>query len=107
MNKKTIITILLALVAMAAQAQTFTWRIEGTVANAAPTDTLTVIDAERQRMITMLQVKDGNIVPASGTLEILCFYFILVTVYFVSSILPYSCLPSGLICMVSLGSPPS
>ena len=42
MNKKTIITILLALVAMAAQAQTFTWRIEGTVANAAPTDTLTL-----------------------------------------------------------------
>ena len=69
MNKKTIITILLALVAMAAQAQTFTWRIEGTVANAAPTDTLTVIDAERQRMITTLQVKDGNIVPASGTLD--------------------------------------
>lgn len=67
--KQTIITILLALVAMAAQAQTFTWRIEGTVANAAPTDTLTVIDAERQRMITTLQVKDGNIVPASGTLD--------------------------------------
>ena len=69
MNKQTIITILLALVAMTTQAQTFTWRIEGTVANAAPTDTLTVIDAERQRMITTLQVKDGNIVPASGMLD--------------------------------------
>ena len=52
MNKKTIITILLALAAVVGQAKTFTWRIEGTVANAAPTDTLTVIDAEKQRMIT-------------------------------------------------------
>jgi len=69
MNKHTIITILLALVAMTTQGQTFTWRIEGTVANAAPTDTLTVIDAEKQRMITTLQVKDGNIVPASGMLD--------------------------------------
>ena len=69
MNKQTIITILFALAAVAGQAQTFTWRIEGTVANAAPTDTLTVIDAEKQRMITTLQVKDGNIVPASGMLD--------------------------------------
>ena len=57
-----IITFLLALVSMASHAQTFTWRIEGTVANAAPDDTLI-------RMITILQVKDGNIVPASGTLD--------------------------------------
>ena len=64
-----IITFLLALVSMASHAQTFTWRIEGTVANAAPNDTLIVIDAEKQRMITMLHVKDGNIVPASGTLD--------------------------------------
>ena len=69
MNKKTIITILLTLVAMAGQAQTFTWRIEGTVENATPTDTLTVIDAEKQRVITTLQVKNGIIVPASGTLD--------------------------------------
>ena len=66
---KFIITFLLALVSMASHAQTFTWRIEGTVANAAPDDTLMVIDAEKQRMITMLHVKDGNIVPASGTLD--------------------------------------
>ena len=39
------------------------------MANAAPTDTLTVIDAEKQRMITTLQVKNGIIVPASGTLD--------------------------------------
>ena len=69
MNRKTIIIILLALVSMASHAQTFTWRIEGTVANAAPNDTLIVIDAEKQRMITTLQVKDGNIVPASGTID--------------------------------------
>ena len=69
MNKKVIITILLALVTMTGQAQTFTWRIEGTVANAAPTDTLNVIDTEKQRKIATLQVKDGNIIPTSGTLD--------------------------------------
>ena len=69
MNRKIIIITLLALVSMASHAQTFTWRIEGTVANAAPDDTLMVIDAEKQRMITTLHVKDGIIVPASGTLD--------------------------------------
>ena len=69
MNKKVLFTALLALVALAGQAQTFTWRIEGTVANAAPTDTLMVVDAEKLRMITTLQVKDGNIIPASGMLD--------------------------------------
>ena len=69
MNKKVIITILLALVTMTGLAQTFTWRIEGTVANAAPTDTLDVIDTEKQRKIATLQVKDGNIIPTSGTLD--------------------------------------
>lgn len=69
MNKKVIITILLALVTMTGLAQTFTWRIEGTVANAAPTDTLDVIDTEKQRKIATLQVKNGNIIPTSGTLD--------------------------------------
>lgn len=69
MNRKSLITILLALVAITGQAQSFTWRIEGTVANAAMTDTLMVINAETRSMITKLQVKDGNIVPASGTLD--------------------------------------
>ena len=69
MNKKVIITILLALVTMMGLAQTFTWRIEGTVANAAPTDTLNVIDTEKSRKIATLQVKDGNIIPTSGTLD--------------------------------------
>ena len=64
-----IITVLLALVPMATHAQTFTWRIEGAVANAASNDTLMVIDAEKQRMITTLQVKDGNIIPITGTLD--------------------------------------
>ena len=69
MNRKIIIITLLALVSMASHAQTFSWRIEGSVAKAAPDDTLMVIDAEKQRMVTMLHVKDGNIVPASGTLD--------------------------------------
>lgn len=69
MNKQIVITVLLALVSLAGRAQTFTWRIEGTVANAAPADTLMVIDAEKQSIITTLQVNDGNIVPTSGTLD--------------------------------------
>jgi hypothetical protein len=69
MNRKIIIVTLLALVSMASHAQTFTWRIEGMVANAAPNDTLMVIDVEQQRMITTLHVRDGNIIPMSGTLD--------------------------------------
>jgi hypothetical protein len=60
---------LLALFALVGQGQTITWKIGGTVANAAAKDTLMVIDAERQRPIATLQVKDGNIIPASGTLD--------------------------------------
>ena len=67
--KQTIITIFFALVAVAGQAQEINWRIEGTVENAAPIDTLYVIDAEKQKEIAILYVKDGKIVPASGTLE--------------------------------------
>ncbi len=66
---KYMITFLFVLVSMTSHAQTFTWRIEGMVANAAPNDTLMVIDAEQQRMITILQVKDGNIIAMSGTLD--------------------------------------
>ena len=51
---KFIITFLFVLVSMTSHAQTFTWRIEGTVTNAAPNDTLMVIDVEQQRMITTL-----------------------------------------------------
>ena len=69
MNKQTILTALLALVALTGQGQAFTWRIEGTMANATQTDTLIVIDVEKQSQIATLQVKDGNIIPASGTLE--------------------------------------
>lgn len=63
------VAFLLALIALTGQGQTFTWKIEGTVANAAQEDSLMVIDAERQRPIATLQVKDGNIIPASGTLD--------------------------------------
>lgn len=57
------------LVAITGQAQSINWRIEGTVENAAQNDTLYVIDAEKQKEIAILYVKDGKIVPASGTLE--------------------------------------
>lgn len=69
MNKKTIITALLALVAIAGRGQNINWRLEGTVENAAPNDTLTVIDNYRHKPLATLLVKDGIIVPASGTLD--------------------------------------
>ena len=69
MNKKTIITALLALVAIAGPAQNFNWCLEGTVENAAPNDTLTIIDSERHQPIATIQVKNGVIVPANGVLE--------------------------------------
>lgn len=69
MNKKFIITELLALVAMAGQGQNFNWCLEGTVENADPNDTLAIIDSERHQPIATIQVKNGAIVPASGVLE--------------------------------------
>ena len=60
---------LFALVCTVGQAQAINSRIEGTVENTAPTDTLIVIDAERHKKIAELHVKDGIIIPASGTLE--------------------------------------
>lgn len=76
MNKQTIISCLrgfampmLALVALAGQAQNINWRLEGTVENAAPNDTLTVIDNNRHEPLATLLVKDGAIVPASGVLD--------------------------------------
>ena len=44
MNKKTIITAMLALVWVAGQAQNFNWRLEGKVDNATPNDTLTATE---------------------------------------------------------------
>ena len=61
MNKQTIITALLALVAMSGQGQTFNWKIEGTVSNANPEETLSLIDIEEQKEVTTLQVRDGRI----------------------------------------------
>ena len=69
MHKQAIITFLLAITALTGQAQEINWRIEGTVENAAPIDTLYVIDAVNQKEIASLYVKDGKIVPTSGTLE--------------------------------------
>lgn len=78
--KSFIITILLTLVSMTGQAQgllqeeqnldtTINWKLEGTVDNAEPTDTLYVIDMETQRDFACLQVKDGKIVATGGTLD--------------------------------------
>lgn len=67
MNKKTIITALLALVWVAGQAQNINWRLEGTVENAAPNDTLTVINNNLHEPLATLLVKDGTIVLEEGT----------------------------------------
>lgn len=67
MNKKSIITLLLAIAAMAGQAQSnqqleqssdtrINWKLEGTVDNAEPTDTLFIVDLEEQRDVASLQV---------------------------------------------------
>ena len=69
MKRHTFLTFLFALIAIAGQAQEINWRIEGTVENAAPIDTLYIIDTEYQKEIATIYVKDGKIVPASGTLE--------------------------------------
>ena len=80
MIKNALTTLLLALIALTGQAQgllqeeqnldtTIHWKLEGTVDNAEPTDTLYVIDMETQRDFACLQVKDGKIIPTGGTLD--------------------------------------
>ena len=69
MNKKTIITALLALVSMAGLCQTINWKIEGTVSNANPEDTLSLIDIEEQKEVATLQVRNGRITPTGGSLS--------------------------------------
>lgn len=69
MNKKIIIIALLALVAITGLCQTINWKIEGTVSNANPEDTLSLIDIEGQNEVAALQIKDGIIIPKSGTLS--------------------------------------
>ena len=80
MNKKSIIAILLAIVATSGQALgqqlieqksdvTINWKLEGTVDNAEPTDTLFVFDLEEQRDIASIQVNNGKIVATGGTLK--------------------------------------
>ena len=69
MNKKTIITALLTLVAMVGQGQEIKWKIEGTVSNANPEDTLSLIDIEEQKEVATLQVRNGRITPTGGSLS--------------------------------------
>ena len=67
--KQTIITIMLALVCLVGQGQTLNWNIEGTVSNANPEETLSLIDLEEQKVVTTLQVRNGRITPTSGSLS--------------------------------------
>ena len=75
MNKQTIITILLALVAMAGHAQIH-YRLEGNIGRPDLTDTLSVIENRGfekdgsilSETIDTLYIVNGNIVPIEGTL---------------------------------------
>ena len=75
MNKKTIITILLALVAMAGQGQIH-YRLEGNIGRPDVTDTLSVIENRGfeengnilSKTIDTLYIVNGNIIPMEGTL---------------------------------------
>ena len=69
MNKKTIITALLALITLTIQGQEIRWRIEGTVTNAHPQDSLLLYGTDRQGLIARLQIRDGRIVPTEGTCQ--------------------------------------
>ena len=75
MNKKTIITLLLALVAVTGQAQVH-YRLEGNIGRPDVTDTLSVIENRGfekdgnilNETIDTLYIVNGNIVPIEGTL---------------------------------------
>ena len=75
MNKKTIITILLALVAMAGHAQIH-YRLEGNIGRPDLTDTLSIVENRGfekdgnilSETIDTLYIVNGNIVPIEGTL---------------------------------------
>ena len=75
MNKKTIITALLALVAVTGQAQVH-YRLEGNIGRPDVTDTLSVIENRGfekdgsilSETIDTLYIVNGNIVPIEGTL---------------------------------------
>ena len=68
MKKNMLAAMLLLTLAFAAQAQELKWKVMGRVANAETVDTLTVIDVKAQSLVTTLNVKDGQILPAEGTL---------------------------------------
>ena len=69
MNKKTIIIALLALITLTTQGQDIHWRIEGTVTNAHPQDSLLLYGTERRGLIARLQIRDGQVVPTEGTCQ--------------------------------------
>lgn len=68
MKKNLLAAMLMMTLVSAVQAQELKWKVTGRVANAEAQDTLTVIDVKTQRLVTMLNVKDGQIIPAVGTL---------------------------------------
>ena len=67
MNKKTIITILLALVAMAGQGQVH-YRIEGNIDMPKFTGVMEIKDVLKQQSIDTIKVVNGIITPKEGTL---------------------------------------
>ena len=68
MKQNLLAAMLLMTLAFSTQAQELKWKVMGRVANAEAQDTLMVIDVQAQRLVTTLNVKDGQIEPIEGTL---------------------------------------
>ena len=68
MKQNLLAAVLLMTLAFSTQAQELKWKVMGRVANAEAQDTLMVIDVKTQRLVTTLNVKDGQIEPIEGTL---------------------------------------
>lgn len=67
MNKKTIITVLLALVEMTGQAQVH-YRLEGYIGNTEISDRMEVRDNFNNVLIDSIHVVNGKIEPIEGTI---------------------------------------
>lgn len=68
MKQNLLAAVLLMTLAFSTQAQELKWKVMGRVTNAEAQDTLMVIDVKTQRLVTTLNVKDGQIEPIEGTL---------------------------------------
>lgn len=69
MNKKTIITALLAIVAIAGQGQNAKFKIEGNIGQPDYTGAVHIIDLHTNDTVSSAQVDKGLMLPTEGGLE--------------------------------------